>query len=400
MAALAAAGAGARVILAEREERPGKKLRITGEGRCNVTNDCPPEEVLRNVVRNPRFLYSAVSAFPPAEVMAFFEGLGVPLKTERGRRVFPVSDRAEDIVEALTREVKRRRIELRRLRVREIVAEEGAVRAVRGGDTEIACASLVLATGGLSYPSTGSAGDGYRLAEALGHKVTPLTPSLVPIASGDEDCAAMQGLSLRNVTLTLREAGGKKIWSELGEMQFTHFGVSGPLVLSASAHMAEGKEYFLELDLKPGLTEEALDARLLRTFGEKQNRNFSNALDELLPRLMIPVVIRRSGIPPETKVHTVTRAQRQKLGDLLKRFPVSVSALRPIEEAIVTRGGVDVREVMPSTMMSKRLPGLFFAGEILDLDAYTGGYNLQIAWSTGRAAGLGAAAWAERSKET
>ena len=400
MAALTAAGAGARVILSEREERPGKKLRITGKGRCNVTNDCPPEEVLRNVVRNPRFLYSAVSAFPPAEVMAFFEGLGVPLKTERGRRVFPVSDRAEDVAEALLREVKRRGVELRRLRVREIAAEEGAVRAVRGGDTEIACASLVLATGGLSYPSTGSAGDGYRLAEALGHKVTPLTPSLVPLVSEDEDCTAMQGLSLRNVTLTLREAGGKKVWSELGEMQFTHFGVSGPLVLSASAHMAEGKEYFLELDLKPGLTEEALDARLLRTFGEKQNRNFSNALDELLPRLLIPVVIRRSGIPPETKVHTVTRAQRQKLNDLLKHFPVSVSGPRPIEEAIVTRGGVDVREVTPSTMMSKRLPGLFFAGEILDLDAYTGGYNLQIAWSTGRAAGLGAAAWAERSKET
>ena len=400
MAALAAAGAGARVILAEREERPGKKLRITGKGRCNVTNDCPPEEVLRNVVRNPRFLYSAVSAFPPTEVMAFFESLGVPLKTERGRRVFPVSDRAEDVAEALLREVKRREVELRRLRVREIVAEERTVRAALGGDTLISCASLVLATGGLSYPSTGSTGDGYRLAEALGHKVTPLTPSLVPLTSGDEDCAAMQGLSLRNVTLTLRETGGKKIWSELGEMQFTHFGVSGPLVLSASAHMAEGKQYELELDLKPGLTEEALDARLLRTFGEKQNRNFSNALDELLPRLLIPVVIRRSGIPPETKVHTVTRVQRQKLNDLLKHFPVSVSGPRPIEEAIVTRGGVDVREITPSTMMSKRLPGLFFAGEILDLDAYTGGYNLQIAWSTGRAAGLGAAAWAERSKET
>ncbi len=400
MAALAAAEAGARVILAEREERPGKKLRITGKGRCNVTNDCAPEEVLRNVVRNPRFLYSAVNAFPPAEVMAFFEGLGVPLKTERGRRVFPVSDRAEDVAEALTREVKRRGVELRRLRVREIVTAEGAVCAVRGGDTEAACRALVLATGGLSYPATGSTGDGYRLAETLGHRVSPLVPSLVPLSSGDGDCAEMQGLSLRNVTLTLREAGGKRVWSELGEMQFTHFGVSGPLVLSASAHMEEGRQYSLELDLKPGLTEEALDARLLRTFGENRNRNFSNALDDLLPRRMIPVVIRRSGIPPETKVHTVTRAQRQKLNDLLKHFPVSVSGLRPIEEAIVTRGGVDVREVNPSAMMSRLVPGLFFAGEILDLDAYTGGYNLQIAWSTGRAAGLGAAAWAERSKET
>ncbi len=399
MAALTAAGAGARVLLAEREERPGKKLRITGKGHCNVTNDCPPEEVLRNVVRNPRFLYSAVSAFPPAEVMAFFEGLGVPLKTERGRRVFPVSDRAEDVAEALLGEAKRRGVELRRLRVREVLPEDGVLR-VRGGETEVACRALVLATGGLSYPATGSTGDGYRLAGSLGHRVSPLVPSLIPLSSEDGDCAAMQGLSLRNVTLTLREAGGGKVWSELGEMQFTHFGVSGPLVLSASAHMEEGRRYSLELDLKPGLTEEALDARLLRTFGENRNRNFSNALDDLLPRRMIPVVIRRSGIPPETKVHTVTRAQRQKLNELLKRFPVSVSGPRPVEEAIVTRGGVDVREVAPSSMMSRLVPGLFFAGELLDLDAYTGGYNLQIAWSTGRAAGLGAAAWAERSKET
>ncbi len=399
MAAVAAGARGRNVILLEHERFCGKKLRITGKGRCNLTNDCPPEEVLRHVTRNARFLYSAVNAFPPAEVMAFFEGLGVPLKTERGRRVFPVSDRAADVAEALLREAGRRGVELRRLRIREILTEEGAVRAVRGEAGELACRAVVLATGGLSYPATGSTGDGYRMAEALGHSVLPLSPSLVPLVSQDGDCAAMQGLSLRNVTLTLREAGGKKLWSELGELQFTHFGVSGPLVLSASAHMEAGKTYALELDLKPGLTEEVLDARLLRLFGENRNRIFANALDDLLPRLLIPVVIRRSGIPPETRVHTVTRAQRQGLLGVLKHFSVPVSGFRPVEEAIVTRGGVNVREVQPATMASRLVPGLFLAGELLDLDAYTGGYNLQIAWSTGRAAGLAAAAWAERSEE-
>ena len=398
MAAITAARQGARVMLLEREERPGRKLRITGKGRCNVCNDCPPEDVLRNVTRNSRFLYSAVYGFPPAEVKAFFEGLGVPLKTERGNRVFPVSDRAEDIVDALTREAQRLHIELRRLRASEIETEDGRVCAVSGSGSRVECQAVILCTGGLSYPKTGSTGDGYRLAEALGHSVTETGPSLVPLTSDDEDCAAMQGLSLRNVTLTLKDEKKKKVWSELGELQFTHFGVTGPLVLSASAHMDAGKQYTIEIDLKPGLDEEKLDARLLRSFGENANRDFRNALDDLLPRLMIPVVIRRSGIPPETKVHDITRAQRQRLLETLKRFTVVISGTRSVDEAVITRGGIRVKEVNPSTMASKLVPGLYFAGEILDVDAYTGGFNLQIAWATGRAAGEAAAAYAGRSE--
>ncbi|MBR4692513.1 MAG: NAD(P)/FAD-dependent oxidoreductase [Oscillospiraceae bacterium] len=397
-AAIFAAGAGARVTVLEGQEKPARKLRITGKGRCNVTNDCAPEDVLKHVTRNARFLYSALYAFPPSAVMAWFEGLGVPLKTERGNRVFPVSDRAEDVAEALLRELKGRGAELLRLRAGRVVAPEGAVRAVSAGDTEIACAAAILCTGGLSYPATGSTGDGYAMAEALGHRVTPLSPSLVPLVSEDPDCPAMQGLSLRNVTLSLRERGtGKKpVWQELGEMQFTHFGLTGPLVLSASAHMEPGKKYLAEIDLKPGLTEEKLDARLLRLFGENGRRAFKNSLDGLLPRSLIPAAVRRSGIPPEQKVSEITKAQRQRLLEVLKRFEVEIGGTRPIAEAVVTRGGVDVKEVLPSTMASRRVSGLYFAGEILDLDAYTGGYNLQIAWSTGRAAGLAAAAYAGR----
>ena len=280
MAALAAAEAGAETLVLEGQERPARKLRITGKGRCNLTNNCPPEEV-----------------------MAFFEGLGVPLKTERGNRVFPVSDKAGDVADALAG-AARRSAKFLRLRAREIVTDKGAVSGVRGGDTLVECRSLILCTGGLSYPKTGSTGDGYEMARALGHRIEPLSPSLVPLTSPDGDCGEMQGLSLRNVTLTLREAGEgkKKLWSELGEMQFAHFGLTGPLVLSASAHMEAGKRYVAELDLKPGLTEEKLDGRLLRMFAENRNRDFRNSLDDLLPRSLIPVVIRRSGIPPETKV--------------------------------------------------------------------------------------------------
>ncbi len=401
MAALSAAEAGAEVLLLEGQERPAKKLRITGKGRCNLTNDCAPEDVLKNVTRNARFLHSALRAFPPSEVMAFFEDLGVPLKTERGSRVFPVSDRAGDVADALTAAVERRG-RILRLRAREILTSEGAVAGVLGGDMRIDCPAAVLCTGGLSYPKTGSDGDGYHMARKLGHTVEPLSPSLVPLTSPDGDCAAMQGLSLRNVTLTLREKGGKKLWSELGEMQFTHFGVTGPLVLSASAHMEPGKAYEIVLDLKPGLPEEKLDARLVRMFGENRNRDFRNSLDDLLPRSMIPVIVRRSGIPPETKVHDITRPQRLKLLETLKRFSLAIDGTRPIEEAVVTRGGVNVKEVEPGTMASRLVPGLWFAGEILDLDAYTGGFNLQIAWSTGRAAGRAAAAYAlehRRSEE-
>ena len=399
MAALAAAEAGAETLVLESRERPARKLRITGKGRCNLTNDCAPEDVLKNVTRNANFLHSALRAFPPAEAMAFFEDLGVPLKTERGSRVFPVSDKAGDVADALVTAVERK-AGILRLRAGEILTSGGAVSGVRGGDTVVGCKAAILCTGGLSYPKTGSTGDGYAMARALGHTILPTSPSLVPLTSPDGDCEAMQGLSLRNVTLSLYEAGEgkKKLWSELGEMQFTHFGVTGPLALSASAHMEPGKRYRVELDLKPGLTEEKLDGRLLRIFSENRNRDFRNSLDSLLPRSMIPVVVRRSGIPPETKVHDITRPQRLGLMALLKRFSVEIDGLRPIEEAVITRGGVSLREVDPKTMGSRLLPGLFFAGEILDLDAYTGGFNLQIAWSTGRAAGRAAAAYAERSK--
>ncbi len=398
MAALTAAEEGAEVLLLEGQERPARKLRITGKGRCNLTNDCAPEDVLKNVTRNQRFLHSALRAFPPSEVMAFFEELGVPLKTERGNRVFPVSERAGDVADALIAAVEGKGNVLR-LRAREILTSEGAVTGVRGGETRVDCAAVILCTGGLSYPKTGSCGDGYAMARSLGHTVEPLSPSLVPLTSPDGDCEAMQGLSLRNVTLTLRERGGKKLWSELGEMQFAHFGITGPLVLSASAHMEPGKAYTVELDLKPGLAEDRLDARLVRMFGENRNRDFRNSLDDLLPRSLIPVIVRRSGIPPETKVHDITRSQRLRLMETLKRFTLEIDGTRPIDEAVITRGGVNVKEVDPRTMASRLVPGLWFAGEILDLDAYTGGFNLQIAWSTGRAAGRAAAEYALRSRE-
>ena len=398
MAALTAAEEGAEVLLLEGQERPARKLRITGKGRCNLTNNCAPEDVLKNVTRNQRFLHSALRAFPPSEVMAFFEDLGVPLKTERGNRVFPVSDRAGDVADALIAAVEGKG-NILRLRAREILTSEGAVTGVRGGETRVDCAAVILCTGGLSYPKTGSCGDGYAMARSLGHTVEPLSPSLVPLTSPDGDCEAMQGLSLRNVTLTLRERDGKKLWSELGEMQFAHFGITGPLVLSASAHMEPGKAYTVELDLKPGLAEDRLDARLVRMFGENRNRDFRNSLDDLLPRSLIPVIVRRSGIPPETKVHDITRSQRLRLLETLKRFTLEIDGTRPIDEAVITRGGVNVKEVDPRTMASRLVPGLWFAGEILDLDAYTGGFNLQIAWSTGRAAGRAAAEYALRSRE-
>ena len=399
MAAAAAADCGAEVLVLERQERPVRKLRITGKGRCNLTNNCSPEDVLKHVTRNARFLYSSVAAFPPSAVMEYFEALGVPLKTERGNRVFPVSDKAEDVCDALLRELKRKGVQLHHLRAKEIRTDQNAVSLVLCGETEVLCRAAILCTGGLSYPATGSTGDGYEMAKALGHTIRPLSPSLVPLTSDDPDCASMQGLSLKNVQLTLQESAGKAVWSELGELQFTHFGLTGPLVLSASAHMETGKAYAAVIDLKPGLNEEKLDARLRRDFEDNNRKEFKNSLDALLPRSLIPVVIRRSGIPPETKTGSITRAQRLELLHLLKRFTVEISGTRPIEEAVITRGGVDVKEVNPSTMASRKADGLYFAGEILDLDAYTGGFNLQIAWSTGRAAGQAAAEFSGRSAE-
>ena len=388
MAAITAARRGRSVALIEHNPFCGKKLRITGKGRCNVCNNCDIKTFLKNVPNNGKFLYSALNRFSPDDTMAYFESLGVPLKTERGSRVFPVSDNAHDIARALEAEMRRAGVFLLHDSAGEILLENGAVRGVRCAENTLQCESALIATGGASYPLTGSTGDGYRMAKALGHTVTPLLPSLVPLESDDADCAEMQGFSLKNVTLTLRDGQGKALYCELGEMMFTHFGITGPLVLSASAFLrGSAGPWTAEIDLKPGLDEKKLDARLLRDFEQYKNRDFANALGDLAGRTMIPVLVRRSGIPGETKVNAVTREQRQRLLQLFKAFPVSVRGPRPIAEAIVTSGGVNVKEVDPRTMGSKIVDGLYFAGEVLDLDAFTGGFNLQIAWSTGHLAG-------------
>ena len=390
MAAITAAERGRSVTLVERNDFCGKKLRITGKGRCNVCNDCDVKTFLQNVPRNPKFLYGALSRFTPADTMAFFEESGVKLKTERGRRVFPVSDRAHDVANALERRMKRSGVELMTADVKAVLAENGAVRGVRTAEGVFFSESVLIATGGLSYPLTGSTGDGFRFARLLGHTVIEPRPSLVPLESDDPDCGELQGLSLKNVRLTALDSREKVIFTELGEMLFTHFGVSGPLVLSASAHMrgiSTGERYRLELDLKPGLDDKRLDARLLRDFSKYKNRGLGNALGDLLPRRMIPVLLRRSAVPPETKVHSVTREQRLRLVQAMKAFQIPVSGPRPITEAVITAGGIDVGEIDPRTMQSKLVRGLYFAGEVIDADAFTGGYNLQIAWSTGRLAG-------------
>ena len=393
MAAHTAALYGKRVLLLERNDRLGKKLLITGKGRCNVTNACDVETVLRNVPSNARFLYSALSRMAPEDTMAYFENSGVKLKTERGNRVFPVSDRASEIVEALRRNLLDCGAEVRQGRaVRVLLDGSGAACGVQCEDGEqLRANSVILATGGCSYPRTGSTGDGYRMAEELGHRMIPPRPSLVPLVTEEDWCREAQGLSLRNVTLRLVDGkSGKCLFSELGEMLFTHFGVSGPLVLSASAMIREMEpgRYRLEIDLKPGLSEQQLDARILRDFAGQPNRDFGNSLGALLPRKLIPVVVRLSGIPYQQKVNQITREMRTGLCRLIKRLPLTVRGFRPIEEAIITAGGIDVRQVDPRTMASRLVPGLFFAGEILDVDAYTGGFNLQIAFATGYAAGI------------
>lgn len=390
MAAITAAERARRVTLVEHNEFCGKKLRITGKGRCNVCNDCDVKTVLQNVPRNPKFLYGALSRFTPADTMAFFAETGVPLKTERGRRVFPVSDNAHDVANALEKRAKRAGVEFLIADAEEVIAENGAVRGVKTSEGALLCESVLIATGGLSYPLTGSTGDGFRFARALGHTVAQPRPSLVPLESSDPVCGELQGLSLKNVRLTALDSREKAVFAELGELLFTHFGVSGPLVLSASAHMCDfstGERYCLELDLKPGLDGERLDARLLRDFDKYKNRDFGNALGDLLPRKLIPTLLRRCAIPPETKVHSVTREQRLRLVRTLKAFRIPISRPRPIAEAVITSGGVDVGELDPRTMQSRLVEGLYFAGEVVDVDAFTGGYNLQIAWSTGRLAG-------------
>ena len=393
MAAGTAAELGARVTLFERNARPGRKLMITGKGRCNVTNNCDVPTVLANVPTNPRFLYSALGGCPPSDIIAFFERGGVPLKTERGSRVFPVSDKAVDIVAALHRWVHRAGVRLvQDTTVERLALENGAVCGVYAAEKRYPADAVILATGGASYPLTGSTGDGYRFAKEAGHTVIPPRPSLVPLVEDGDTCAALMGLSLKNVRLTAFE-NEKKIFSDFGELLFTHFGLSGPLTLSASAHMRHfgSKSYRIEIDLKPALDERTLDKRLLSDFSAHQNNDFINALGELLPRKLIPVAVALSGIDPHCKVHSVTRAGRASLLRLLKAFPVKISGARPIAEAIITTGGVNVKEISPKTMESKKCPGLYFAGELIDVDAYTGGFNLQIAWATGKLAGKSAA---------
>lgn len=390
MAAITAAQQGARVTLFEKNDRLGKKLYITGKGRCNVTNDCTPEEFFQNVPRNPRFLYSAISAFPPREAMDYFESLGCALKTERGNRVFPQSDKAASVIDALRTQLRHCGVRVHQERVSSIQLENGCVCGLTTEGGSYAVGRVILATGGCSYPQTGSTGDGYEMARALGHTIIPPVGSLVPLVEKGHDCKQMQGLALKNIRLRLINQKKKVVFEEFGELLFTHFGLSGPVVLSASAHMNEKDTYTVEIDLKPALEDAKLDQRLLRDFEKFQNRDFENALVELLPKSMIPVVIRRSGIAPEEKVHSITREQRRKLLETLKHFTVEIACKAPVEDAIVTSGGVKVSEVDPKTMQSKLVPGLFFAGELLDVDAYTGGFNLQIAWATGRAAGLAA----------
>ncbi len=391
MAAITAAENGAQVTLLERNDRLGKKLYITGKGRCNVTNDCAPEDFFPNVPRNPRFLYSAIYAFPPREVMAWFEARGCALKTERGNRVFPQSDKSASVIDALRAELRRLGVRVLQERALDIVTQDGAVCGIETDGGFHKTERVILATGGCSYPQTGSTGDGYRMLEKLGHTIVPPVGSLVPLVEKGYDCKQMQGLALKNVALRLVNQKGKTVFEEFGELLFTHFGLSGPVVLSASAHMNEKDAYTVLLDLKPALDEQKLDLRLLRDFEKFQNRDFENALVELLPKSMIPVIVRRSGIPAEEKVHSITREQRRALLELMKRFPVEIACKAPVEEAIVTSGGVKVSEIEPGTMQSKRVRGLYAAGELLDVDAYTGGFNLQIAWATGRAAGLAAA---------
>ena len=394
MAAIHAAYMGAEVTLYEKNDRLGKKLRITGKGRCNVTNDSSTEEFLQNVPTNPRFLYAALNRFSTADTMDFFEGCGVPLKVERGKRVFPVSDRASDIVRALADRMKDCGVKIVTDKITDIEISNGEVCGLRAADKLYVADSVIICTGGRSYSVTGSDGDGYKFAKRAGHSVTELKPSLVPIVCEGNICPRMQGLSLKNVSLkVVRRDSGKCVYEDFGEMMFTHFGITGPMVLSASAHLpdiSEGK-YEAHIDLKPALDEAALDARIRSDFAKYNNKDFINSLGDLLPLKMIEPVVELSGIDPRKKVNSITREERHALLSTIKCIKLHLLRFRPIEEAIITKGGVAVNEVNPKTMESKLVRGLYFAGEVLDLDAYTGGFNLQIAFSTAVVAGENAA---------
>ena len=393
MAAGAAAECGANVTLIEKNPRVGRKIMITGKGRCNVCNNCDVQTFIANVPVNGRFLYSAVNAFTPRDTMEFFESIGVPLKTERGNRVFPQSDRAVDVVDALRDYVKQSGVKLVQDTALELLTEDGAAVGVRCTGNTYYSDAVIVCCGGKSYPLTGSTGDGYTLARQAGHTVTELKPSLVPLESPDPDCKSMQGLALKNVALKIIDNNSKKeIYTDFGEMLFTHFGLSGPMILSASSHIRNMRQgqYTAVIDLKPALTPEQLDKRLQNDLNANLNRDVSNAFSKLLPRKMIVPVLRRWGVPFDKKCNVITREERRALEELLKHFTVPIGGFRPIEEAIITSGGVKTSEINPKTMESKLLHGLYFAGEVIDCDAYTGGFNLQIAWSTGRLAGASA----------
>lgn len=391
MAAVCSAKEGNQVTLLEKNEKLGKKLFITGKGRCNLTNAGDIEDLMSHVVTNPEFLYSAFYSFTNDQMMEWMEEWGCPVKVERGNRVFPVSDKSSDVIRAMERELSRRKVSVKlHTEVKKIVIEDGSVRGaeIKGGRI-LKADKVIVATGGVSYPSTGSTGDGHFFAEKTGHKVTHLEPALVPFHVDGTICSRLQGLSLKNVEASLY-ADGKRIYKEFGEMLFTHFGVSGPVILSASSYAVKhkGKDLKLLIDLKPALSEDQLDHRILKDFQENINKEFKNSLGKLLPKKMIPVILELSGIPEEKKVHEITKNERRNLTALLKAMPLSVTGTRGFKEAIITHGGVDVKEINPSTMESKKVQGLYFAGEVLDLDALTGGYNLQIAWSTGYLAGM------------
>lgn len=391
MAAYAAAECGHKVLLIEKNEKLGKKLFITGKGRCNVTNACEQDKLFENIVSNPKFLYSAFYDFDNRQMMDLIEKAGCPLKVERGERVFPVSDHSSDIIAAMERLLQQKGVEVRlHTAVREVMAEDGKIMGVLLKDgRSMAADAVILATGGLSYPTTGSTGDGHRMAGELGHTQKECTPALVPMEIKEPWCGQLQGLSLKNVTLTMA-CGKKKVWQGFGEMLFTHFGISGPLVLSASSYYNKCKDkddVTVTIDLKPALTAEQLDKRILREFEQNLNKQLKNVIGSLYPSKLTPVMIDLSGIGGEKKIHEITRQERDQLTTVTKGLQMHVSGLRDYTEAIITQGGVKVKEVNPSTMESKLVKGLYFAGELLDLDAVTGGFNLQIAWSTGHLAG-------------
>ena len=393
-AAISAAENGADVTLLEKNDRCGKKLRITGKGRCNVTNDCSTEEFLQNVPTNPRFLYSALSVLSTQDVKDFFESEGVPLKTERGGRVFPVSDKAQDIVSALVSACIARGVKIINEKVLSLIISDNTVKGVATDCGEHLADAVIICTGGRSYTRTGSDGDGYTFAKAAGHTVTPLLPSLVPIVCAGKLCPSLQGLSLKNVSLSITDKNTKKeIYSDFGEMMFTHFGITGPMVLSASAHIPDisSGRYEAHINLKPALDEKTLDARILSDFSKYSNKDLINALDDLLPKKLIPVVVSLSKTDPRKKINSITREERQSLIDVIRDLRLSLTGFRPLEEAIITKGGVSVKEIDPKTMASKKCAGLYFAGEVIDVDAYTGGFNLQIAFATGKLAGRSAA---------